>query len=112
MCHIQDKWVETFSYNMLLHGYELFHMLPHELISYMHTCFTKIITFLHVLGRENLLILEKVNKILCCLIESWDANVTAIFEFMDIYFYSIDHFLDSLIAYEQNILQKYIETYD
>ena len=90
---------------MLVHEYELFRMMPNETISDMYTRFTKIVTSLHGLGKE-LSNSEKVNKILRCLPESWDAKVTAITESKNLDTYNVDLLLGSLIAHEQKLMQR------
>lgn len=86
-------------------------MLLHELISSIYICFIKIITSLHALGRD-FSNSKKVNKILCCLLESWVTKVIVIFESKDLSIYSIDQFLSSLIAYKQKIVYSKIDVSD
>lgn len=74
-------------------------MKPCESISDMYVMFTKIVTFLHALGRE-LSNSEKVNKILYCSPASFDAKGKAISESKNLNIYSIDNLLGSLITYE------------
>ncbi|KAI0488562.1 hypothetical protein KFK09_028399 [Dendrobium nobile] len=86
-------------------------MKSSESISEMYTRFTLIITSLHALGREHSNY-EKVNKILRCLPSSFDVKITAITESKDLNTYSIDNLLGSLIAYEQRVNQRNLDTGD
>lgn len=64
--------------NILLHEYELFHILSHESIIDKYTHFTKNFTIHHALG-IHLNNTKKVKKILLYLLETYDAMVTTIF---------------------------------
>lgn len=70
----------------------------------MYIRFIKIVASPQALGRE-LFNSEKVNKILCRQIDSFDAKIIVIYqsEYLDIYIFN--NMLDSLIAYEQNVIQ-------
>ncbi|PKU75896.1 hypothetical protein MA16_Dca005943 [Dendrobium catenatum] len=84
-------------------------MKPSKSISKMYIRFTQIITSLHALGRE-LTNYEKVNKILKFLPSSFDAKITAITESKDLNTYLINNLLGSLIAYEQGVNQRNLDT--
>ncbi|KAL0925728.1 hypothetical protein M5K25_004095 [Dendrobium thyrsiflorum] len=94
--------------NILMHDYELFSMKPYESILEMYTRFTQIVTSLHALGKE-LSNSDKVNKIVRCLPEKFDAKVVAICEIKNLNDYSIDNLIGSLIAHEQSLSQRLLD---
>lgn len=85
--------------NLLLHEYKIFRRKYNETTSDLYTRFTMIVTSLHILGRE-LSNSKMVNKILCCLLDSFDVKVTTIFESKDVNIFSMDNLMGSLIAYK------------
>lgn len=82
---------------MLLHDYELFHILSYDSISDMYTHFIKIATSLHASSRE-----FTNSKKVSCFSESWHTKVT-IYKSKDLSMYSIDQLLRSLITHQQKI---------
>lgn len=53
---------------------------------------------------------QKDKKNLHCFLDSWDAKVTIIYESKDFNSYSTDNLLSMLIAYEQKVRQRNVES--
>ncbi|XP_059654776.1 uncharacterized protein LOC132301550 [Cornus florida] len=85
--------------DILMHQYELFHMIENEFINEMFVRFTDIINGLKHLGRT-ITNSDLGRKILRSLTEKWDAKVTTIKEAHNLNTLELDELIGSLLTWE------------